>query len=333
MTEIEVQVAPDYDALARNALPLYGMAADSGVTLINHSENLTYRVDEPSGGRSILRVHRPGYQTRESILSEIAWMKALQEDVGIQTPQALAGLDGELLQSVSTPEFSERFCVRFEWIEGEVPKETDALDELLVPFEQLGELNARLHEHSRGWQAPPAFSRQRWDFDGTIGADPIWGSFRACPVLTAENHRLLDRTVEVMAGRLGVFGDSRQRFGLIHADVRLANLMFHEGNIRVVDFDDSGFGWYLYDLGAALSFMEDRDDVPLLVDAWVRGYRKVTSLPAVEKQELTTFIMLRRLVLLGWIGSRAESDLAQEMQDGFARGTCMLAERYLSRFA
>jgi Ser/Thr protein kinase RdoA (MazF antagonist) len=260
-------------------------------------------------------------------------MKALQEDVGIQTPQALAGLDGELLQRVSTPEFSERFCVRFERIEGEVPKETDALDELLVPFEQLGEVNARLHEHSRGWQVPPAFSRQRWDFDGTIGADPIWGSFRACPVLTPENHRLLDRTVEVMAGRLGVFGDSRQRFGLIHADVRLANLMFHEGNIRVIDFDDSGFGWYLYDLGAALSFMEDRDDVPSLVDAWVRGYRKVTSLSAVEEQELTTFIMLRRLVLLGWIGSRAESDLAQEMQDGFAHGTCMLAERYLSRFA
>ena len=109
--------------------------------------------------------------------------------------------------------------------------------------------------------------------------------------------------------------------------------MFHEGNIRVIDFDDSGFGWYLYDLGAALSFMEDRDDVPSLVDAWVRGYRKVTSLSAVEEQELTTFIMLRRLVLLGWIGSRAESDLAQEMQDGFAHGTCMLAERYLSRFA
>ena len=56
MTENEVQVAPDYDALARNALPLYGMAADSGVTLINHSENLTYRVDEPSGVTGLDRV-------------------------------------------------------------------------------------------------------------------------------------------------------------------------------------------------------------------------------------------------------------------------------------
>jgi Ser/Thr protein kinase RdoA (MazF antagonist) len=48
----------------------------------------------------------------------------------------------------------------------------------------------------------------------------------------------------------------------------MANLLIHQGNIRVIDFDDCGLGWFLYDIGAALSFMEDREDVPELVDAW-----------------------------------------------------------------
>ena len=165
-----------------------------------------------------------------------------------------------------------------------------------------------------------------------IGDNPIWGSFRLCPVLDAAALSLLDRTVEVMQHRLEAFSNGPNRFGLIHADLRLGNLLIHNGNIRVIDFDDSGSSWFGYDLGAALSFMEDRDDVPALVDAWVRGYRRNAALSASEETELTTFIMLRRLVLLGWIGSRAESDLAQEMQDGFAQGTCAIAEKYLQQF-
>ena len=330
--ESEEQAAtsePEFEALARQALPLYGLDADSDVTLINHSENLTYRIDA-ADGKSVLRVHRPGYQTRESILSEIAWMKALQEQAGVQTPQAIAGADGEPLQTM--PGTDGRYCVRFAWIDGELPKETDALDELLDPFEQLGEITARLHEHVRNWQTPPGFTRQCWDFDGTIGAAPIWGSYRLCPVLGPAAHSLLDRTVDVMQRRLDAYGDGPNRFGLIHADLRLGNLLIHSGNVRVIDFDDSGTSWFGYDLGAALSFMKDRDDVPALVGAWVRGYRRNAALSAAEETELTTFIILRRLVLLGWIGSRAESDLAQEMQDGFAQGTCAIAEKYLQQF-
>jgi len=323
----------DYESLARGALPLYGLTADSNVTLINYSENLTYRIDEPNGSRSVLRVHRLGYQTRESILSEIAWMTALRHEASILTPQAIVGINGDFLQTVSAPSLSERYCVRFEWIDGEVPRESDALDELLVPFEQLGEVNARLHQHARGWPRPSKFVRQSWDFDGTIGKQPIWGTFRACPTLTGDDIKLLNRTVDVLSRRLAAFGQSSERYGLIHADVRLANLMFHKGNIRVIDFDDSGFGWYLYDLGAALSFMEDRPDVSHLVDAWVRGYQKVAPLQPKELIELQTFIVLRRLVLLGWLSSRAESDVAQDMQGGFSRGTCEIAESYLSRFS
>ena len=322
----------DYESLARGALPLYGLTADSNVTLINYSENLTYRIDEPNGSRSVLRVHRLGYQTRESILSEIAWMTALRHEASILTPQAIVGINGDFLQTVSAPSLSERYCVRFEWIDGEVPRESDALDELLVPFEQLGEVNARLHQHARGWPRPSKFVRQSWDFDGTIGKQPIWGTFRACPTLTGDDIKLLNRTVDVLSRRLAAFGQSSERYGLIHADVRLANLMFHKGNIRVIDFDDCGFCWFAYDFAAAISFHELDPSIPLLQKSWVAGYRSVARFTEEDENEIPTFIILRRILLTAWLATHSETPTGQELGPTYTDGTVVLAQKYLAQY-
>src|SRR6185436_9877528 len=47
-------------AFARAALPAYGLPPDAPLTLLNVSENATFAVDDPAGGRSVLRVHRTG---------------------------------------------------------------------------------------------------------------------------------------------------------------------------------------------------------------------------------------------------------------------------------
>jgi Ser/Thr protein kinase RdoA (MazF antagonist) len=63
----------------------------------------------------------------------------------------------------------------------------------------------------------------------------------------------------------------------------------------------------------------------------VEGYRSVAPLAAGEEAELETFVMLRRLLLVAWIGSHHEfATEAAELGAGFTAGTCTLAERYLS---
>ena len=52
--------------------------AGGAATLINLSENHTFRIDLPRGDRYILRVHRPGYQSPAAIDSELAWLAALR---------------------------------------------------------------------------------------------------------------------------------------------------------------------------------------------------------------------------------------------------------------
>jgi Ser/Thr protein kinase RdoA (MazF antagonist) len=88
----------------------------------------------------------------------------------------------------------------------------------------------------------------------------------------------------------------------------------------------------MYDLGTALSFIEHRPDVPELVAAWVEGYRKVLDLPQADEDEIPTFIMLRRLLLVAWIGSHSATDLAQEMGVPYTNDTVALAENYLAKF-
>lgn len=319
--------------LAEKARSVFGLSDDDSVTLINHSENMTYRIDRVNGEKVILRVHREGYQSYETILSEIAWMKALQTDTGILTPQVLPGIDSKLIQRVSAPKIGSRNCVLINWIDGEMPQESGELNDLLEPFTQLGDITARLHQQALRWERPKLFTRQRWDFEGTIGDRPIWGRFLEGEGLTVEDKSLLKKCANLIKSRLEQFGNSSDRFGLIHADLRLANLLIHQDNIRVIDFDDCGLGWFLYDIGAALSFMEDREDVPELVEAWVKGYLTVRHLTAEEIAEIPTFIMLRRLTLLGWTASRGQTGgLASEMGKPFSRSTCQLAQTYIEKF-
>lgn len=141
---------------------------------------------------------------------------------------------------------------------------------------------------------------------------------------------LLERTARLIRRRLEAFGKAPSRFGLIHADFRLANLLVHQGKTRAIDFDDCGMGWYFYDLATALSFMEERPDLPELVAAWCEGYRRILPIDAAEEAELWTFLMLRRMLIMAWMGSHAETDLAKELGVPYINDTMPLAEAYLS---
>lgn len=315
------------ETVATRALEKWDVSPQARLTLLNISENATYRVDDPvHGPPRILRVHRTGYHTRDAVRTELAWMKALQAEAGVETPQALPALDGEVIQTVTTPALDEtRFVVMFAFIEGEEPDEND----LVEPFRRLGATAARMHAHARAWQRPPYFERLVWDYEHTLGPQGNWGDWRDGPGLDAEGRATLETLDALIGKRLAAYGKGPDRFGLIHADLRLANLLVTPEDTRVIDFDDAGLGWFLYDIATALSFMEDRDDLDALVDAWVSGYRTTGTLGEADVAEIPTFLMLRRLAILAWIGSHGDTELARELGVPFTRATVRLAPRYI----
>ncbi|MBZ0216061.1 MAG: phosphotransferase [Fimbriimonadaceae bacterium] len=316
--------------LANASLCLWDIPEGARARLINISENATYLVEGPGDYRAVLRVHRENYHSRTAISCELAWSRALHEEADVITPAYFPGKDGQAIQTVQCADVpGPRHMVLFEFVEGTEP-DPDA--DLAAPFEELGEIAARTHNHSIGWQKPANFERLVWNTQTVFGARPTWGDWRDGPNIGADERKILQRLETFITDRLDAFGQSPDRYGLIHADMRLANLLIHNGSTRLIDFDDCGLGWFLYDFAAAISFMEDHPQVPALKQAWLAGYRKARSLRAEDEAEMDTFVMLRRMALLAWIGSHSEVAFARQLAPDFAGNTVTLAESYLSSF-
>jgi Ser/Thr protein kinase RdoA (MazF antagonist) len=308
---------------------------EAELSLLNVSENATYLVTEADGGRSVLRVHRLGYHSRQAIESELAWMDALRAQAGIRTPRVLPAADGRRVITVPA-DGARRHCVRMEFLPGTEPAGADGGPAALAHFAELGAITARMHAHARSWGRPAWFTRFRWDDDdafgvGMAGTPGRWGPWRDGVGVGPAEANILERLESRLRERLAGYGRGPESFGLIPADTRLANLLVHDGTTAVIDFDDSGFGWYLYDLGTSVSFFEDDPAVPGLVAAWLDGYRTAGgALSARDTAEAWTFIAFRRLLLTAWIGSHPAAAGAAELGASYTRGTCDLAESYLS---
>jgi Ser/Thr protein kinase RdoA (MazF antagonist) len=323
---------------ARQALGEYDCHPDSTIELLNVSENATFLVTDPDCGPSVLRVHRLGYHTEDEIASELTWMDALRAEAGVRTPRVLAARDGRRIVTAAAGgpgKFSTaerggalRHCVRFEFLPGTEPAGSAA--DGPAHFAELGEITARMHAHAREWRRPAWFTRFHWDYPAAFGEQARWGRWQDGAGVGPAEREILGRLDERLHQRLTAYGTSPDRYGLVHADTRLANLLVHDGAVSVIDFDDSGFSWYLYDLGTAVSFFEHDPAVPALIDSWLTGYRARGRLTAAHEAEIWTFILFRRLLLVAWIGSHQAVDIAAELGAGYTRDSCDLAEWYLS---
>lgn len=317
--------------LARHALSLYGLPPDSEVRLLNYSENATYLVTPPAPApRRVLRINRPGYHPRAHLVSELAWIQALRRDTSVLTAEPLPGLDGEFIQHVWHPAVPEpRNCVLMDFLPGAEPDESNRV----AAFALLGEVTAQLHRHAAAWRPATPILRHRWDFDAMLGERPLWGRWQDGLGMTPALRRHLARAIAVLRPRIESLGTGRARFGLVHADLRAANLLVQEGRVAVIDFDDCGSSWFIYDLAAALSFIETHPDVPACIDAWLSAYTRHRPLSRAEIAAIPSFILLRRLLLVAWIGSHADTAQAQAMGPRFTTDTCALAEAYLIKVA
>jgi Ser/Thr protein kinase RdoA (MazF antagonist) len=327
--EYSPDVVADLTARVTAGLALWNLPPNTEVRLLNLSENATFLLRSPAGEHDVvLRLHRVGYSSRSEIRSELAWIEALRQAQVIETAAPIVGMDGEFVQTLpATNGYPARQAVAFARVAG---KEPDGTDDLPAWFEHLGEITAKMHRHAKAWNLPAAFRRKMWDFDAMVGPDAFWGPWRKGIGLDAAGAAKIERALLPIAEKLERFGKGPQRFGLVHADLRLANLLVDGPHLRIIDFDDCGFSWFIYDFAASVSFIEHEAILPELLHAWVTGYRKVAPLTQEETAMLPIFVVLRRILLTAWLASHNEIPFAREMGANFTAGTVDLAERLVA---
>lgn len=324
-----------YEELVRRALPLWGIDRDSALGLLKLRENAVYAVtDRAANEKLVIRVHRAGYHSDAELRSEWQWITGLKE-YGVLTPEPRYSRNGRMFEIVESPGVPEPRQVDIvDWIEGEQWGSVEeglegSPDEIRVHFETLGSTMAKMHNHARHWQAPEGFTRHAWDVDGLTGDEPFWGRFWELPALSARQRDMMLEVRDRLRAGLTELGTAPDIYGLIHADLVFENVLTGADGIRVIDFDDCGYGWHLFDIATSIIFLHGTGHFAMAKEALVAGYRQNRPLPDDHLAWFPVLLMARATTYLGWMHTRSETETAREMTPYIIELVMNLAEDYL----
>ncbi|MFT4136685.1 phosphotransferase enzyme family protein [Microbacterium sp.] len=303
MTTVRSQIA-HRRTVALAALREYALPAGA-LRFVNHGENTTFR-HESEAGRFLVRVHRPQRHGRDidsalAIRSELAWLQALRASAGLEVPEVLPASDGRAVVGVEV-DGAVLQCSVLRWMDGRIVEASPRP----IHLERVGAAMAELHRQADAWTRPAWFTRIHWDHETFFGDVMVHGEVSAGGCWDLLPVALRTR-FEAVRERLGPMLADERDAGLIHADLHLGNAVFEAGRVKLIDFDDCGFGPRIYDVAVALWEQRDRGDYPRFRDALLAGYRSVRAL---DTARLDDYIALRQVAFQLWHTGMARTNPA-----------------------
>ena len=307
--------------LAKAALEAYGLGG-ARLTFLQYTANIIYRVDVPG---PVLNEGDPGpympnrYLLRvlytsqwEGAKGEMTWLAALSREAGLPVPAPVPTLAGELLTRISTPGLpEERIVSLMRWIDGR------RLTTGFRPrhFRAWGRMLARLHEFSAGWRPPEGFERPIWDWEGQLG-----GRYFRCTVdeLVASMPEHLQEPFQIVSQEARAvmegLGRGPDAYGLIHADTYPENVLFKGDEAYLIDFEDCGYGPWLWDIAVALCLWPWTEEFYWRRDAFLDGYAQVRTLPESQLQHLDLFMAAQYATMVLWASMFIQNDPARQAE-------------------
>jgi Ser/Thr protein kinase RdoA (MazF antagonist) len=273
-------------ALRQELLPLYGLNKAATVSLLAQGMHDTYLVAEPVP-KYILRIYRAGWKTFVQVEAELRVLWLLQAQ-GLPVGYPVADAQGTSIHRLASPE-GERYAVLFAYAEGEkIDVHTPA------QAARFGKYVGQMHAITGGRQDG---SLQR-DYRPERIVEETLRAIRAVLPAHPEAHRQLERVCERVSGQLTPDVRKVLKVGICHGDPHHENLFIEPatGKVTMFDFDFSGNGYLLYDLGCFCYYERQRQPN---VAAFLDGYAQAMPLTQTERERVPCFTVLMRLFHLG----------------------------------
>lgn len=268
------------EELAQAALRLYGLPLDARLVFLGESQNTTFQVELPQGSKFLLRLHvgidstnnmLTSWQAPAVIQSELVWLDALRRDTQLTVAQPVRNQADEWVTAIPdnllhTPQY----FTLLHWIEGR------HLDTPPTPTQarQVGTLLAQLHQHASQWQIPAGFTRPAHDEEQLQSALPPLQTLATQGIISVADYAMFQRATEEIQVVMSNLERTSETWGIIHADLHDGNYVVYADEVRPIDFARCGFGFYLYDIGLSLGYLE-----PHLHADFLEGYQTLRPLP------------------------------------------------------
>lgn len=328
------QMKEDMIAALYEQLPdCYDMLQHIQIKLLKYSENVTFLINEYNAPdqlvrKRVFRINRPEYHSIAELEGEIQWMKELSTETHLTLPEVYQGKDTKAIQQINVKGIAFT-GIMFTYLEGRMVEELSGAA-LCKQMVQIGKILAQLHIQSQNRDAKIRIARFSWGISDFFGNEARWGNWRDFSKvhgMTKEQYALMERTEQEIIRHLKEWGTSSEHYGLIHADMHCSNIMMYQGDFQIFDFDDSGYGWYLYDFGCTLV---EYDNPQELLTYLVMGYEQIKPLSVSEKSELQMFVLLRRIVRLAWIAGHHDNDTVKGISEAYYTETYRMASQWLA---
>jgi len=307
--------------LAEKALDAYGMS-EAHLSFLRYFANITYRVDVPGpivrrghpgpylANRYLLRVLLSGHW--EYAKGEMTWLAALSREAGLPVPEPVPTLTGELLARIATSGVpKDRIVSLMRWVDGR--RLNRGL--LLRHFRPWGEMVGRLHAFAAGWTPPVGFQRYVWDWEGLLGGRGFGHSVEELVASMPEHLQEPYQTVSQEAREvMESLGKGPDAYGMVHGDMYSENELFKSGEVFPIDFEDCGFGYWLWDIGVALSQEPWTDAWRQRREAFLEGYARVHPLPESQLVYLDLFMAANYATGVLWASAFMWDDPARQAE-------------------
>jgi Ser/Thr protein kinase RdoA (MazF antagonist) len=255
-----------------------------------------------TGPRLVLRIHRPAFRTIEQSRSELEFLERAHvglDGTRVTVPRPVRTRSGDLVVEAD----ATRHCDLLTWVDGRVLRPGRGLGPRGA--HDLGEALGRLHAFADVFQPPDGFELPRWDADGMFTPASPFRPGRLDEVLSPQDLRLFREVEERTRATFAALDRKGGAVGIVHFDFILLNCHLvrrADGwRVGVIDFDDLGWGYFLYDLCPLLGNLAEFPGYATLGPAFLAGYRSVRRLPRDLEVHLPVLMAARHAAACVWL--------------------------------
>jgi amicoumacin kinase len=296
-------------AVLRQAAEKYRIDPDTLMHL-RDSANAIYSFAQ-SGQPYILRLTPGSARSLEMIHAEMDYLDYLSQNQG-HVAHPVRSIHGNLVE-IAGEGVEKMYAAVFEQVPGIHPENEDLTESVMG---MVGQALGHMHRLSKAYRPSTTARRPHWhEID----------VFQLVPEIPEDQVLVRQRCADMLA-RLHTLPVDADSYGLIHADPEPYNYLLHENRLTFIDFDDSCYHWYAFDIAVAVQYLcicanleVKRIEPQRVWDLFYAGYRQENRLSDFWLDQIPLFLRLRVMEDYAFSEMAWDMDNLEDWQPGLLK--------------